>query len=264
VGCCTDRVLEGAVGIELLHTATLIHDDVVDSAEKRRGLDTLSIRWGNLAAVLMGDCLFAHALQILVELDCPPVMKAAARTVQALTEGEILEAEQGGDGDPAVYFRIIERKTASLMALSCEVGAILGGGTEEEIASMTNFGKDLGMAFQMTDDLLDYTGDASMMGKPVAQDVREGKTTLPLIRALANCNNGEAETMRERLQRGFMAEKDIQAIVDFVRRYRGIEDARQEANAFANSGLAGLSILNPSPARNALELTLQHVMERKR
>jgi len=264
VGGCADRAVEAAVGIELLHTATLIHDDVVDSADKRRGLDVLSIRWGNLAAVLMGDFLFANALRILVELDSTSVMRAAARTVKHLTEGEILEAERSGDGDSAVYFRIIERKTASLMALSCETGAVLGGGTEEQVVNMTSFGKNLGMAFQMTDDLLDFTGDESMMGKPAGQDMREGKITLPLIRALANCRNGEAGTIRKKLQRGLLADEEVLEIVDFVRRYRGFEEAREEAKTYAVAGLGHLYLLNPSPARDALELAVQHVMERKR
>ena len=264
IGECGDRVIEAAVGIELIHTATLIHDDVIDYADKRRGIEVLNIRWGNQAAVLMGDFLLATALQILVGLDSMPVMEAATRTVRRMIEGEILETEQAGEGETGVYYTMIDKKTASLMILSCEVGAILAGGTPEQIAAMSTFGKDVGMAFQITDDLLDFIGDEDSMGKPVGKDIRDRKVTLPLLRALANCENGEAEKIRAKVQNGAVTSEDVMEILDFVKRYRGIEEARAEAQSFADAGLKRLAVLDESVSRDAIERAVHHVLGRRR
>jgi octaprenyl-diphosphate synthase len=264
IGECDDRVVDAAVGIEIIHTATLIHDDVIDFADKRRGAEVLNIRWGNQAAVLMGDFLLATALQTLVGLDSMPVMRAATAAVRRMIEGEILETEKGADAETAVYYQMIDKKTASLMALCCEVGAILAGGTADQIRMMAAFGKDVGMAFQITDDLLDFVGDEDAMGKPVGKDVRERKVTLPLLRALANCQNGEAEKIQKKVRNGVVSNEDVDEIMDFVRRYRGIDEAKDEARSFADAGLGQLDGLGPSVARDAIELTVRHVMDRQR
>ena len=264
IGECDDRVVDAAVGIEIIHTATLIHDDVIDFADKRRGAEVLNIRWGNQAAVLMGDFLLATALQTLVGLDSMPVMRAATAAVRRMIEGEILETEKGADAETAVYYQMIDKKTASLMALCCEVGAILAGGTADQIRMMAAFGKDVGMAFQITDDLLDFVGDEDAMGKPVGKDVRERKVTLPLLRALANCQNGEAERIQKKVRNGVVSNEDVDEIMDFVRRYRGIDEAKDEARSFADAGLGQLDGLGPSVARDAIELTVRHVMDRQR
>ncbi len=264
IGDCSDRVVDAAVGIEIIHTATLVHDDVIDFADKRRGAEVLNIRWGNQAAVLMGDFLLATALQVLVGLDSMDVMRAATRAVRRMIEGEILESDKGGDGEDSVYFQMIDKKTASLMALSCEVGAILGGGTPEQVQMMATFGKDVGIAFQITDDLLDFVGDEGTMGKPVGTDIRERKVTLPLLRALTNSENGESEDIQKKVRDGDISTQDVEEIVDFVRRNRGIEDARTEARQYANAGLGRLNGLGPSVARDAIEMTVRHVMDRER
>jgi octaprenyl-diphosphate synthase len=181
-----------------------------------------------------------------------------------MIEGEILETEKGADAETAVYYQMIDKKTASLMALSCEVGAILAGGTPEQIRTMATFGKDVGMAFQITDDLLDFVGDEDAMGKPVGKDIRERKVTLPLLRALANCENGEAETVRKKVRNGVVSNEDVQEIMAFVRRYGGIEAAQAEARSFAETGLERLDGLNPSVARDAIQLAVRHVMDRER
>lgn len=264
IGACDDRVIDAAVGIEIIHTATLIHDDVIDFADRRRGAEVLNLRWGNQAAVLMGDFLLATALRILVGLDSMPVMRAATDAVRRMIEGEILETEKGADAETAVYYQMIDKKTASLMALSCEVGAILAGGTPEQVRMMATFGKDVGMAFQITDDLLDFVGDEGAMGKPVGKDIRERKVTLPLLRALANCGNGEAETIRRKVLNSTVSNEDVDTIMDFVRRYRGLEEAQEQARSFADAGLDRLTGLAPSEARDAIELAVHHVMDRER
>ena len=264
IGQYSDRVIDAAVGIEIIHLAALIHDDVIDSAEIRRGAEALNLLWGNHTAVLMGDFLLARALQILVGLQSLAVMESATRATSHLIEGEILEAQSGTDAETALYFSMIDKKTASLMALSCEVGAILACGTPEQIARMSAFGKEVGMAFQITDDLLDFIGDADALGKPVGNDVREKKLTLPLLRALSNCRNGESKRIQAKVRCGIETEADWQEIIDFVHRYRGIEEAREEARSYARSALENLDSLRVSDARNALELAARHVVDRER
>ena len=264
IGSCSDKVIDAAIGIEIIHTATLIHDDVIDSADKRRGDEALNLRWGNQAAVLMGDFLLARALEILVGLQSMDVMQAATHAVSEVVQGEILEIQSGANPETSVYFSMIDKKTASLIALSCQVGAILGGGTAEQISGMATFGKKVGIAFQITDDLLDFTGSEEVLGKPVGTDVRERKLTLPLIRALANCDNGDASKIQAKVQNGVKTDEDLEDVLRFVHRYHGIEDAREEARNYANSGLSELAPLVTSEARQALEFATRYVVDRAR
>lgn len=263
IGDCSDKVIEASVGIELIHLATLIHDDVIDLAETRHGTEVLNFRWGDHSAVLMGDFLLAKALEVLVNLNSMEVMVASTRATRRMIEGEIMEIQRGADAESTSYFHMIDKKTASLMALACEVGAILGGGTPEQIAQMFSFGKEVGIAFQITDDLLDFIGDAKSLGKPVGNDVREKKVTLPLIRALANCQNGEAEQIQAKVRNGIDSNEDFRQVIHFVRRYGGIEEAREEARTYAKAALKNLDPLRSSDAREALELAVQHVVNRE-
>lgn len=264
VGECTDAVIEAAVAIEIIQTATLIHDDVLDSADMRRGAEVLHQIWGNRAAVLMGDFLLAKSLQVLVGIGSLEVMQATTKATQFIIEGEILETENEGNPEVTAYFNMIGKKTASLMALACEVGAILGNGSPEQVSHMAKFGTQFGVAFQITDDLLDFIGDEKTLGKPVGTDVREKKLTLPLIRALSNCPNGEADRIQTKVLNGVESEEDWQEIMAFIHQYQGIEAARQEAQAYAQSALDSLDTLQTSEARDALSLAVRHVVERDR
>ena len=264
VGECSDAVIDAAVGVEIIQTASLIHDDVIDNAETRRGADVLHLQWGNRAAILMGDFLFAKSMQVLVGLNSLPVMNATTHAIQRVVEGEILEGEISSSGEAALYFRMINQKTASLLALACELGAILGKGSPTQIARMASFGSEIGVAFQITDDLLDFIGDEASLGKPVGTDVRERKLTLPLIRAIANCPNGDAEKIQAKVQNGIQSDAELQEVFRFVRRYHGIEAARREAREYASSGLESLAELKSSEARNALELAVRHVVDRRK
>lgn len=264
LGACTDAVIEAAVAIEIIQTATLVHDDVLDSADMRRGAEVLHQIWGNRAAVLMGDFLLAKSLQVLVGIGSLDVMAATTRATQFMIEGQILETETEGSAEANTYFAMIGKKTASLMALACEVGAILGQGSPEQITRMTRFGTEFGVAFQITDDLLDFIGDAQTLGKPVGTDVREKKLTLPLIRAIGNCSNGEGQHIQTKVINGIETEEDWQEIIHFVHRYRGIESARAEAQAYAQSALENLDTLQVSEAREALTLAVRHVVDRER
>jgi octaprenyl-diphosphate synthase len=264
LGGCSDRVIDAAVGIELIQTATLIHDDVIDSADTRRGAEVLNRLWGTHAAVLMGDFLLVRALEILVGLDSMKVMAAATRATRRMIEGEVLESQSGSEGRDSVYFTMIDKKTASLMELACELGGILGEGTPGQIRQLAAYGKDIGIVFQITDDMLDFIGDEETLGKPVGNDVRERKLTLPLIRAMDRCHNGEAEQIQQKVQRGVESEEDLQEVISFVERYEGIEQAREEARSYARSAIQNLDGLSDSEARNALEMAVHYVAERQR
>ena len=150
------------------------------------------------------------------------------------------------------------------MSLACEVGAILGQGTPEQIVQMHTFGNEFGVAFQITDDLLDFIGNENTLGKPIGNDVREKKITLPLIRAMDNCQNGEAKKIHVKVRNGVKTEEDWQEILSFVHRYRGVETAREEAQAYAQSALKNLDGIQRSEAREALTLAAQHVVRRER
>jgi octaprenyl-diphosphate synthase len=261
----SDRVIDAAVGIELLQTATLIHDDIVDSADTRRGAPSLNAVWGNQVSVLMGDFLLARALQILVSLGSQKVMEAATRATQRMVEGELLEIEKGdGAITESIYLDLISKKTSALVSLSCELGAVLSGGSPEQIARLATFGELLGMAFQIIDDTLDFTGDSATRGKPVGNDVKEKTITLPLIRALANCSNGEGDRIRARIESGIEDGSDWQEIVAFVHRYDGIGYALETANRYATDASRHLSVLSTSEARRSLELAVRHAVERQR
>ena len=202
VGECSDAVIDAAVGVEIIQTASLIHDDVLDNAETRRGADVLHLQWGNRAAILMGDFLFAKSMQVLVGLNSLPVMDATTHAIQRVVEGEILEGEISSSGEASLYFRMINQKTASLLALACELGAILGKGSPTQIARMASFGSEIGVAFQITDDVLDLMGSANSMGKPTGNDLREKKIDLALnsgtgkLQKRRSCPHSQQSTQR--------------------------------------------------------------------
>ena len=264
VGECTPDAVEAAVGIEILQTGTLIHDDVLDSADLRRGADGLHVKWGNHAAILMGDFMLVKAMEILVGLRSIDVMEAATRAIRRMIEGEILEDEKGSDGELSIYFTMINKKTASLYTLACEVGALLGGGSEREVQNLASFGNDVGMAFQITDDLLDFIGDEETLGKPVGNDIREKKLTLPIIRALRNCENGEADQIHRKVQMGVQTTDDWHQIRAFVERYGGIELAREEARSYVQSAEVALEAVAPSEATEALKMAVNLLVDRQR
>lgn len=264
VGGCNSKAIDAAVGIEILQTGTLIHDDVLDSADLRRGADGLHVKWGNHTAILLGDFLLVKAMEILVGLRSHDVMDAATKAIRRMIEGEILEDEKGSDGELSVYFTMIGKKTASLYALACQVGAILGGGSSEEIDALSSFGSDMGMAFQITDDLLDFIGDEESLGKPVGNDIREKKLTLPIIRALRNCQNGEGEQILQKVQMGVESNDDWLDVRSFVERYGGIGLAREEALNYARSAEASLDTIGPSEACEALKVAIPLLVDRQR
>ena len=254
LGAASEDVLDAAVAVELIHTATLVHDDVVDCAELRRGASSVNSLWNDRISVLIGDFLFSRAFSILVRVGSEEVLRVMSGATERIARGELLQIERAGELDLTedLYFSIIGDKTASLMSAACEVGAILSGAHPDRVERMVQFGEDLGLAFQITDDVLDFVGRVEITGKPVGRDMRDRKLTLPLIRALSVCENGERERIRSRMLSAPAGEQVFEEILGFVERYEGVRHARDRAKEFSERAYCQIESLEPSEARDAL------------
>jgi octaprenyl-diphosphate synthase len=260
-----DRVINAAVAVEMIHSATMIHDDVVDSAETRRGQPTVNAHWDSRIAVLMGDFLLSRALNILVRQQNLAALETVSRATERLSQGEIHEIQIGQQTDTQrqSYFSMVSDKTASLIAASCKIGPLLAAAPAATVEALSQYGEALGLAFQIADDLLDFTGDADVLGKPVGHDLEEGKITLPLIHALERAPVAARQDMEALLSRAEKNEADWQQIVDFVEAYEGLEGARRTARQYAARADACLEVLKPSVYRSVLEQAVRLVVERK-
>ncbi len=227
------QVIEASVAVEMIHAATMVHDDVVDSATMRRGSKSVNEVWTGQIAVLMGDFLLARALCLLVELGNLAALGVVSRATERLSLGEIFEIQIGQQRDAreASYFTMVSDKTASLISASARLGPIFAGADERVIDAMGRYGELLGKAFQIADDILDFTGDETTMGKPVGHDLREGKITLPLIRALQNASDGERQAIEALLTQDDNGEADWGRIVSFVEEQGGVGTPRRENTA---------------------------------
>lgn len=201
------RAHQLAAVIEFIHTSTLLHDDVVDESDLRRGRETANAVWGNATSVLVGDFLYSRSFQLMVELDEMPIMQVLANTTNQIAEGEVLQLlhVHNPDTDEAAYLRVIERKTAVLFAAATRLGAFLAGASDEVQQKLHDYGMNLGYAFQIADDVLDYASDAETMGKNLGDDLAEGKATLPLIHAMQNSDADTAAQLRKAIEDGDMS-----------------------------------------------------------
>ena len=258
------RIIDAAVVVEMIHAATMIHDDVIDSAATRRGKASVNSVWSNQVAVLMGDFLLSRALCILVDLGDLLALQTVSRATERLSQGEIFEIQIGQQTDTREdsYFGMVSDKTASLVAASCKIGPILAGASTAVIESMGEYGESLGKAFQIADDILDFTGDAQTMGKPVGHDLHEDKITLPLIHALQAAPDEKRTGIESLLQQPDKGDEEYKQIVAFVEEYEGVATASKCAREYASRAQECLKVLNPSPARTALELAVRLVVER--
>ena len=232
-----------AVAIEFLHTAMLLHDDVVDESTMRRGRRTANAEWGNAASVLVGDFLHSRAFELMVELGCIDVMALISKATNGIAEGEVqqLTLLQNTSTSEADYLEVIYRKTALLFEVSAESGAVLGGANASEAAAYREYGRHLGLAFQLMDDWLDYEGTAQELGKNTGDDIAEGKVTLPIILALKAAGASDRRILERAItQPGSVAFGDVRCIAE---RYGGIESTRHRAAheaSLAESALLGL------------------------
>lgn len=251
-----------ATVVEMVHMATLVHDDVLDEAELRRKGATINHLKGNEAAVMLGDLLISHAFHLCSSLDSQAASRLIGATTNALCEGELLQINQRNNLDltEQTYYAVIARKTAALVAASCQLGAMFAGATQEQTAAMERFGRCIGTAFQIQDDLLDLTGDVREVGKTLGIDVEKGKLTLPLIHFLATAPKEHRDLLKSLLH-GHDADK-AEKVRNLVVPSGSLAYAREKAEALVAEARACLSILPASPTRDALDACAQFVTAR--
>jgi octaprenyl-diphosphate synthase len=252
LGCRSDQPALLAAVVEFIHTATLLHDDVVDHADRRRGRQTANALWGNAGAVLSGDFLYSRSFQMMVDADRMAVMRLMADTTNAIAEGEVLQLMNAGDPDvtEARYLRVIELKTARLFQAAAQLGAIAADAGEKAQQQMARFGHELGMAFQIEDDLLDYRASPEETGKNLGTDLAEGKPTLPLIHALKHGSKPQAELIRAALREGRIDR--LKEVLDAVVSTGGLAYSSALAARHADAAIAALGGLPDSPYKDAL------------
>ena len=260
------RCVRLACVVELLHTATLIHDDVVDRAPLRRGRPSLNAQWGDDASVLVGDHLYSKSFAMLVRDNDRAVMETLARSTVSMTEAEVLQLElkRGGGTTEADYVRIITQKTASFMSACCRIGGLLGALPTGQVDALTAYGLDVGVAFQLSDDSLDFVADQDRLGKAIGADLKEGKRTLPLIAMLARATPAEAERVRRLLRGAVLSPAEIGEIRQLVLDYDGVPYARARAHAYALAAKTDLEAFAPSEERDTLALIADFVVDRDR
>ncbi|MCH7722471.1 MAG: polyprenyl synthetase family protein [Bacteroidetes bacterium] len=263
-GGVTDRSYRGAVLVELLHTATLVHDDVVDNADKRRGVWSINALFKNKVAVLMGDYLLSRGLLIAMESKDYDILEVITNTVKRMSEGELLQIQKTRklNIDEETYFKVISDKTASLLETCCEIGAMSATNNSDYHNAMKHFGQSIGVAFQIKDDILDYEGTIKMIGKPVGGDIKEKKLTLPLIYSLNNVSTKEASRIRKIIKNG-SNKQNVKDVIQFVRENGGINYALERAKSYSDKAKEALSILPDSQSKIALEALVEFVIDRK-
>ncbi|CAM3710079.1 octaprenyl diphosphate synthase [Vibrio aquimaris] len=248
-----------AAFIEFIHTATLLHDDVVDESDMRRGKATANAAFGNAASVLVGDFIYTRSFQMMTELGSMRILKLMSDAVNIIAEGEVLQLMNCNDPNTTEdsYMQVIYSKTARLFEAATQIGAILNSATDEIEIALKNYGKYLGTAFQLIDDVMDYTSDGKEMGKNVGDDLAEGKPTLPLIRAMSIGNGEQREMIREAIEKANGMEK-LDAIMEALTETGALDYTRQKAYQEADKAIAELSVLPDSPYKQAL-VALAHM-----
>jgi octaprenyl-diphosphate synthase len=250
---------------EYLHTATLLHDDLVDGATLRRGKPVAHSIWDNSTAVLVGDFLLARALSIAADTERPGVIKVIAKITENMSQGEIHQLMRKGQLDltQAEYMEIIRCKTAVLFEGACRISALIADATDDEESALSDYGFNLGIAFQMADDLLDYTSDAGVLGKEVGADLKEGKLTLPVIYSLKKADPADREQMEAIIKERCFSDNDFTRLVGLLNKYEGILFTEKLAAAHIDKAKQALSIFKPSKTREILLEVADYTLVRK-
>ncbi len=258
-----ERTYRGASVIELIHTATLVHDDVVDDSNRRRGFFSLNALWKNKIAVLVGDFLLSKGLLLSIDNDDFDILKLISIAVREMSEGELLQIEKARKLDITedIYFNIIRQKTATLIAACCGIGAASVGSDKEEVEKMRKFGELIGIAFQIKDDLFDYSDEK--IGKPTGIDIKEQKMTLPLIYALNNCEPSEKKWLINSVKKYNKDKKRVKEVIAFVKEKGGIEYTTSKMKEYQQKALEILSSYPETTYKESLVNMVNYVIERK-
>ncbi len=257
-----DHHIELAAIIEFIHTATLLHDDVVDVSELRRGLPTANAKWGNAPSVLVGDFLYSRAFQMMVKVGSMDVMNILSNTTNTIAEGEVQQLANATNPDLGEedYLKVIYKKTAALFEAACECGATVAGASAAQRSTLKQFGFHLGLAFQLMDDLLDYNGNSAVLGKNVGDDLAEGKTTLPIIYALQHCSEKDRALIRSAISEADASQ--LGSIIELVQQSGGLDYTRDAAKAHADTAIKLLDTLPETSWRKCLSDLTQFAVER--
>ena len=252
--------------VEFIHTATLLHDDVVDDADIRRGQRTARKIWGNQISILVGDYLYSKAICQIVDFRSQGINEVLAEACKKMAEGEVLQLYY--NGNPAMpeteYLKVVEHKTAGLIAASCRMGAILADATEAQQDALFRFGQFLGMAFQVADDTLDYTANGERLGKTLGQDLRQGKATLPLLHLLQHCSEQDRQMIIDRMETRTLTEEDLGRFIRLMEELGSITYAMDRARTFVDAAQRELSQFEDSTAKRALSVAADYMVTRDR
>ena len=253
-----------AATVEFIHTATLLHDDVVDESAQRRGRPTANLLWDNKSSVLVGDYLFSRSFQLMVETGSLRVLDILANASATIAEGEVLQLTAAQDlaTTEAIYLQVVRGKTAALFSAATEVGGVIAGAPEEQVRALFDYGDALGIAFQIVDDLLDYTGNTGATGKNIGDDFRERKLTLPVIKAVAKADAEERAFWQRVIEKGDQREGDLEFAIELLNKHGALEEARQDALGYARNACDVLKLLPEHPLRAMLDDLAEFVVAR--
>ena len=263
-GAVNERTYRGASVIELIHTATLVHDDVVDDSDRRRGFFSVNALWKNKIAVLVGDFLLSKGLLLSIDNDDFDLLKIISVAVREMSEGELLQIEKARNLDitEAIYFEIIRQKTATLIAACCAMGAKSVHASEDKVEAMRSFGELIGIAFQIKDDLFDYSDQA--IGKPTGIDIKEQKMTLPLIYAINNASSKDKSWLVNSVKNHNKDKHRVKQVIAFVKTNGGLDYAVQQMKDYQQKALGILDTYPSSPYKDSLSLMVNYVIDRKK
>jgi octaprenyl-diphosphate synthase len=254
-----------ATAVEFIHTATLLHDDVVDESERRRGLASANALFGNKPSVLVGDFLFSRAFQLMVEDGSLDVLRILSNASAVIAEGEVLQLATANDlgTNEQSYLEVIRAKTAALFEAACEIGGVVASRPEEEVRALAAYGANLGIAFQIVDDVLDYSAAQARLGKSIGDDFRDGKVTLPVVLAYARADEATRAWWRRCLEEQDQREGDLERAIEEIRRTNGFRDAIARARGYGEQARDALGVFPPGPIRDAMLDVVAFTIERE-
>lgn len=258
-----DYHIKLATIVEFIHTATLLHDDVVDASLLRRGHETANHRWGNEASVLVGDFVYSRAFQMMVSIDSMKVMSILSHTTNSIAKGEVLQLtnQHNPNTTEESYLKVIYNKTAKLFEAAAELGVIVTNGSDEQAQAIAAYGRHLGMAYQLADDVLDYQSSANELGKNIGNDLSQGKPTLPLLYAMWHSNGNDAKIIRDAIKHGGLDHLD--KIINIIETSGALSHTKQKAQEESNKAIAALSGIESSDYLEALHKAAHYSVDRK-